>query len=496
MATVSGQPLRFEMQTVVLLVGRVLAYGVTMAIPLVLVRTMTPELFGTYKQLFLVFATLWAVLQVGLSESLYYFIPGEPGAKGAYVGHALLVFVVLGGVGCLGLWAGRDAIAGVLHNPGLAPNLPILGIYLWLMLPSCLLETVMIVERRAVWAAVTFAGSEGVKMAAVVGPAVLGGGIAGILWGSVLHAGLRLVATAWYLRRVGWPLGSLSWDTARRHWTYATPLGVAALISLIQTSADQYVVSSVYGAATFAVYAVGLFQIPIVELVGTVTASTFMVELARLRGRPEASVALWHGVTARLATVCFPVCGFAVFWAPELIEVLFTNAYEASVPIFRVVSCGAVLAPLLTDAVLRVYADTPWILRVNVIKLLLAVGLLPTVAAWGNLWGVALVGVLITLAGKMLMLKRVGGVLKVRIGDLLPWSKLAVIALQAAGPLIPAAWVSHVWAESSLQRLGVGLIVYGATYGAVLAADRSLRRAASRARPVAYPLLRDEQEAP
>lgn len=497
MTTSDAHALRFEAQTAVLLMGRILAYAVTTAIPIVLVRTMTPELFGTYKQLFLVFVTLWAVLQVGLAESLYYFVPQEPHAKGAYVGHALLVFGAVGAVGGFGLWAGRDVIAGVLHNPALAQHLPILGLYLWVMLPSCLLETVMIVERRAVPAALTFAGSEAVKMAAVVGPAVMGGGIAGILWGSVLHAVLRLVATAWYLRRVWWPLGALSWETVRRHWTYATPLGVAALISLVQASADQYVVSSVYGAATFAVYAVGLFQIPIVELVGTVTASTFMVELARLRrGPPDAAVALWHRVTARLAAVCFPVCGFAVFWAPELIEVLFTDAYQASVPIFRVVSCGALLAPLLTDAVLRVYADTPRILRVNAIKLLLAMGLLPAAAAWGPLTAVALVGVLITLVGKMLMLKRIGVALKVRVGELLPWSGLAVIGLEAAACLVPAAWASRMWAGSSLQSLVIGVAVYGVTYGLVRAVDRSVRGFASSPRGVASPALSNEQEAP
>jgi O-antigen/teichoic acid export membrane protein len=256
------------------------------------------------------------------------------------------------------------------------------------------------------------------------------------------------------------------------------------------------VVSSVYGAATFAVYAVGLFQIPIVDLVGTVTASTFMVELARLRGgRPGDAVSLWHSVTVRLAAVCFPVCGFAVFWAPELIEVLFTDAYQASVPIFRVVACGALLAPLLTDAVLRVYADTPWILRVNAIKLLLAVGLLPAAAAWGSLAGVALVGVLIMLAGKVLMLKRVGVDLKVRIGELLPWTALAAVSVEAVVCLVPAAWACRVWAGSPLQSLGIGLAVYGVTYGAVLAAHRRVRGSVQVVRAVAGPVLPDEQEA-
>jgi O-antigen/teichoic acid export membrane protein len=364
------------------------------------------------------------------------------------------------------------------------------------MLPSYLLETVMIIERRAVQAALTFAGSEAVKMVAVVGPAVMGGGIRGILWGCVLHALLRVIVMAWYLRGVGWPADTLSWATVRRHWAYATPLGVSALICLVQVSADQYVVSSVYGAAIFAVYAVGLFQLPVVELVGTVTASTFMVELARLRGgsEPGAPIELWHRVTARLAAVCFPVCAFAVVWAPELISVLFTDAYRASIPIFRVVACGALLAPLLTDAVLRVYADTAWILRVNLVKLLLTAVFVPAAVAWGSLAGIALVGVVITALGKGLMLKRIGSCFHARGAGLLPWSALAVIGLTAVGCLLPAVWASSVWATSPAGSLGIGLIVYGVVYAVVSANDWTVRRYATRAIPCQP--LPTEREAP
>ena len=33
--------------------------------------------FGTYKQLFLIYATLFGVAQLGMAESLYYFIPRD-----------------------------------------------------------------------------------------------------------------------------------------------------------------------------------------------------------------------------------------------------------------------------------------------------------------------------------------------------------------------------------------------------------------------------------
>jgi O-antigen/teichoic acid export membrane protein len=365
------------------------------------------------------------------------------------------------------------------------------------MLPSCVLETLMIVERKAVAAALTIAGLEAVKMAAVVVPVLAGAGIVGILWGSVLHAVLRLVVMAWYLRRVSWPLAGPSWETMRRHWRYATPLGVAALIGLIQVSADQYAVSAMYDAAVYAVYAVGLFQLPIVALVGTVTASTFMVELADLRKTGEgAPLELWHRVTTRLAAVCFPVCAFAVVWAPDVITVLFTDTYRASIPIFQVVSFGALLTPLLTDAVLRVYADTPWILRVNAIKLVFTAILVPAAVGWGSLAGVALVGVLIMTIGKGLMLKRIAERFHVRAGGLLPWTALALVGVEAVVCVIPAVWASRAWGASPVERLVIGLVVYSVAYAAVLATDRAVRGLGYAERAVAGPSVPNEREVP
>jgi len=179
-----------------------------------------------------------------------------------------------------------------------------------------------------------------------------------------------------------------------------------------------------------------------------------------------------------------------------LITVLFTDAYRASIPIFQVVTFGTLLAPLLTDAVLRVYSETPWILRVNAIKLLLTAILVPAAVAWGTLAGVALIGVLITTVGKGLMLKRIAERLHVRAAGLMPWLALTLVGAEAAVCLIPAVWASRAWASSPAERLVIGLVVYGIAYATVLATDRAVRGLGCAVRAVASPSLSNEREAP
>ncbi|MGV3592757.1 MAG: hypothetical protein ACO1PZ_13805, partial [Gammaproteobacteria bacterium] len=75
----------------VLMSGRALGFVAGFVVPLVLARAFGQAEFGTYKQLFLLYGTLFAVAQVGMAESLYYFLPSETERKGNYVVNVLLV---------------------------------------------------------------------------------------------------------------------------------------------------------------------------------------------------------------------------------------------------------------------------------------------------------------------------------------------------------------------------------------------------------------------
>ena len=82
--------------TLVLMSGRIMAFVVTFFIPVVLVRLFTPNEFGTYKQVFLVYGTLFGISQLGMSESLFYFLPKDPQKAGRYVLNAIVGVLAAG----------------------------------------------------------------------------------------------------------------------------------------------------------------------------------------------------------------------------------------------------------------------------------------------------------------------------------------------------------------------------------------------------------------
>jgi O-antigen/teichoic acid export membrane protein len=115
---------------IVLTLGRTAGFAATFFIPVVLVRVFDQGTFGTYKQLFLVFTTLYFIAQAGLAESLFYFVPKTEGRRGMYVAHAALGLTTMGLVSGALLWAGAPAIGAWLNNPALAASLPWIGAFL------------------------------------------------------------------------------------------------------------------------------------------------------------------------------------------------------------------------------------------------------------------------------------------------------------------------------------------------------------------------------
>src|SRR5437588_8301741 len=91
-----------------LMLGRGAATVLGFALPLVLTRLLPQAEFGTYKQMWLVVTTGFALLQLGLAQSLYYFVPRGNGR--AFLSQSSLSLALLGALCGAGLFLGRFAL--------------------------------------------------------------------------------------------------------------------------------------------------------------------------------------------------------------------------------------------------------------------------------------------------------------------------------------------------------------------------------------------------
>lgn len=453
-----------------LLAGRALGFVAAFGIPVVLARVFPVSEFGTYKQVFLIYGTLLAIAQIGMAESLYYFLPANPENGGR---HAANTLAVLGfsGLACLALvWMVKSDIGSLFHNPSLPGYLPLAGAFLALSLAAILLEITMTARKRFRAAAGTYAVSEVLRAGFFLVPVALFGNLEALLWGAVLFAALRFVATIVYLRKHFGAALRTDWRVLGQQLAYALPFAVAVAIEVAQGNLHLYAVGNYFDPTLFAIYAVGCLQIPLVDLMMTSTSNVMMVRMQELRtsGSSGDVVGLWRDTTLKLALVFMPLVAVLLVLANPLIPLLYTRKYAASVPVFMVGTAMILLAAVMTDSVLRVYAQTRYLVVLNIVRLGVVAGTIMTLMALMGIIGAVVATVLATAVFKLLGLIRIRRLLNSSFTRVLPWGALLQTVLISFAAALPSLAVKFWLTRSGLAQVVV-LLVSGIAYFAAYA---------------------------
>jgi O-antigen/teichoic acid export membrane protein len=273
----------------------------------------------------------------------------------------------------------------------------------------------------------------------------------------------------------------------REQWVYTLPFALAVGIEVVQANLHNYVVAARFDPAIFAIYAVGCLQIPLVEVLTTSSANVMMVKMAGDGpDRSGEALALWHDTTRRLAVVILPLVVFLVALAPEVITVLFTRQYLASVPVFQLWTCALLFAVPCVDAVLRARAQTRFLLGLNVLRLAMVVGLIGWCLRAFGLPGAVIAMLVATAATRAIAIGRIARLMGVRASAVLPWKALSVTAACALAAAVPALWLVRALPMPPLAAIGAAAGIYAAVYVVLC-----LRLAAGHATPPAVPALQN-----
>jgi O-antigen/teichoic acid export membrane protein len=442
-----------------LMLGRGGATVLGFALPLILTRLLPQAEFGTYKQIWLVVTTAYFMLQLGLSQSLYYFIPRQDGRKMAWLTQSAVSLLTLGGLCALGLYAGRFLVARQFANAELAGYGLQMALIAFFMIAAAPLEITLTAENRVRTAAWVIFLSDAVRVGASVVPLLLGMGLRGFFWAYVLHGAVRFSLQCWFFFQRGRP--EIDWKLWREQLAYALPFGAAVLVDIPQRTFHQWAVGWSVDAAAFAIYAQGCFQVPIVNLLYSPISDVLQVKLAEPGGR-EQRLHLFHDANLRLAAVFFPFTAGMAAAASLFVPALFTHLYDASVPIFRVAILITPFSALPLDGVLRALGQTRYMFRVFVVRLVVTV---PAV-----LLGLHLFGMIGAIAGhavaesimRVVMLERVRKEMAADWSELLPWRQLSVIGAASLVACVPAVVIANLASEG--PRPFLALCAAGVAY--------------------------------
>jgi O-antigen/teichoic acid export membrane protein len=261
------------------------------------------------------------------------------------------------------------------------------------------------------------------------------------------------------------PRAAPRWSLLRPQLAYALPFAGASLLYVSQRYLSPYAISACFDPATFALFAVASFHLPVVDIVYTPMSEVLMVELGRREAMQDlrGAVGHWHDSIEKLATLLFPAAAGAWLVGPMLLPVLFTVSYTAAVPLFMLATAEIPLWIFPCDALIRASGDTRFLFRFNAARLPVTAVLVVVGIHFFGLQGAIGAGIVSELLARAALLARGRRYLQVGMRHLLDWRALARIALSASLAALPTIALRLVLPKGP-GLLIASVLLYSAAY--------------------------------
>ncbi|HMQ03352.1 MAG TPA: oligosaccharide flippase family protein [Pyrinomonadaceae bacterium] len=358
-------------QSAWILGAKFIGFVVNTLLPLLVVRYLSVENVGVYRQSFIVAADAVLVLPLGLSMSAYYFLNRDPEKQPAAILNIVGFNFLMGAAAFLLLFFYPQVLGKVFQSPELERLAPVIGAVIWLWLLAGFLETVALAVQEARLAAGFIVLFNTLKATFMVGAVVVYGTVDSLLYAALAMFGAQTIVMIGFLHK-RFPTFWTAIDPPffRKQVTYALPFGLSVLLYVGQTDVHNYFVSHSFSAAEFAIYSVGCFQLPLIAMLYESVGAVMIPRMSQLQdeNRNREILLLAAAATQKLAFFYFPFFAFFMIVADELITTLFTNQYAASANIFRINLFVLPLYCLVVDPITRafIYAGR-FLLKVRIV---------------------------------------------------------------------------------------------------------------------------------
>ncbi len=470
----------------VLAVGNFTRLFIKTVIALILVRLLSKEAYGSYRQLFLIYQTISSILFLGLPQSLLFFVPRMLGKDEQNLRRILTqTFTILLGLGTLFAISTvllRNPIGSFLNNPELPSLLVFFFLYPLFMFISQFYQSVLLGFERSGKAA--FFGVFSVVLDAIfiLGPAWFTRDLNWIVIGMVVSAALQWLYAQISLRGVFKPDFHFDGKLLREQLDYAVPVGFANIMGLLTTQIDKVVISSYFTPDVFAVFSIGATEIPLISVLIVSVNNILLPSLTRMDPDTDRKSIedIFSGAVRKNALIIFPLVIYFFIFARDFLVMLYSDKYASAEPFFRIYLTILFLRIATLGVLFKSYGLTRVLFWLSLVTLGLNVGLnlllINLIGMTGPAWATVMVVYLYTIISVWIIHKKLGFHLP-RLFSLKNLVRTLVLSVVIGIPfwfLIP--WTLNPWVKfPGLFLVYIGLYyLFGRLFGVIKDYDRDI----------------------
>lgn len=370
------EKLSLKAQGAWLLFAKVVGFAISFVLPLLIVRYLTKDDFGVYRQAFQFILNASSIIPLGFSMSAFYFLNRESGNRKAAILNILIFNFFVGGLACAGLYLYPQFVGNIYQSEVMTGLAPKMGVVIWLWTFSTFLEVVAIANQEAKLATIFIVSAQFSKTVLMSAAVIIYTTVDAFLYAAMIQASLQTIVLLIYLgNRFPGFWKSFSWTFFREQAYYAIPFGMAGIMWILQTDVHTYFVGYRFSEAEYAIYSVGVFQLPLLAMLVESTTSVLISRMSELQSRNEkrSIVELTVRAMQKLSFFYFPAYAFMLITSYTFITTLYTDKFAAAVPIFVINLTMLPFDIWITDPIVRAYKEFGRLLLV--LRIFILVGL-------------------------------------------------------------------------------------------------------------------------
>ncbi len=430
--------MRIRNRSLIILFSNGLERSSIIILGIILVRLISQESLGTFRQVFLVQAFLAGVISLQLNNSLYYFLPKYgPEKRRTLLLQTFLMTLALAIITAVVMFLGSGWIADTFHNPELVSLIKICAIYpfgnrLAMLVPAFMISLDRPV-RSGVYNIISHAGQMGVVIIAFT----MGCSLATVIWLRVVVQVIMGVIGCIDMARLS-PQGKWRLDNTiiKEQIQYTFPLLATSLVGVLNLQFGKLLISSFFDPALYAVYSCGAVQLPIVSVITISISSAIMPNLVSVaeKGNIKAALNIWQEAARKCSLIIFPCFAFFFVCAYDFIVLLYGQSYDLAVWPFSIYLFTLPIRVAVYSTLFRAIGKTKYIAYQAVLALSINIIISTTLVWLGQKSLLSFIGpsvgsAVASLASMVFLLATFSRIAKIPIGSIMRWKELSQVFL-------------------------------------------------------------------
>ncbi|MCU0639580.1 MAG: oligosaccharide flippase family protein [Candidatus Krumholzibacteria bacterium] len=414
-------------RTLILVICRIMNFGVVILSPIFMVRLFDVTSYGQYREFVLYYFLLSVILIFSIQTNPIYFISRYPGKERQTVTHTALMLLAVSLIGSAAVYLGKGLILSRTSYDFILP----LILFIFFNINLEYYESYCLGRKRADHVLYFSATRAIVRMIAVIIVAWITRNIMAVIWTIVFMEIIKCMFVLFasrklFTRRIELPL-------FKEQLRYIVPMGSAAAIERTNTDMAKLVVSSTMGANMLAIYSIGNYQVPIIQVVRSSIMDVLFPEMTQSDEHDR--IVLWKKATIALCFLVFPLFVVFSWFAKTVIVTLFTEQYVSAVPIFQIYLTLMLIQCFDMGIPLRAINKTIYFVTGNIVLLVVNLALIAVLFRLMGIYAPPIAFITGTLVYTMFLAWKTMSIYGLPLPQLVVWKKLLIIIASCAAGL-------------------------------------------------------------